>query len=118
MEFYHLLSYTKSLHEEFFCISKGEEMMSAQNFRLFLLQHQKVAPESVDDLLSGLLAKYEPLEAHVEAVANNGHLISWKGFRNMLTSEEFNIEKPEVRQVNHDMNRPLPEYYIASSHNT
>lgn len=118
MEFYHLLSYTKSLSEEFYCISKGEELMTASNFRLFLLQHQKVAPEVVDQLLGELLAKYEPLEAHVEAVAKNGHLISMKGFRNMLTSPEFDIERAEVKRVNQDMSRPLPEYYIASSHNT
>ena len=92
--------------------------MSLEAFRLFLLQHQKVNPDNVDHLIASLLERFEPLEAHKESVAKNGHHVSWKGFRNMLISEEFEVTKPETKKVHQDMNRPLPEYYIATSHNT
>lgn len=92
--------------------------MTREAFRLFLLQTQKVNPEKVDPLLNSLLERFEPLEAHKEAVAKNGHFVSWKGFRNMLISEEFEVTRAETKTVHQDMSRPLTEYYIASSHNT
>lgn len=118
IEFYHLISHTKCLNDEFACLTKGRGMLNVKRFQKFLLKRQKMDLAEVERASKALLAKYEPLEANRENVARLGHVLSCKGFRNLVNSPEFDIAHKYMEGVHQDMNRPLSDYFIATSHNT
>lgn len=58
--------------------------------------------------IAALFAKYSP----------NEPTMSVDGFTSFLLSQDNAVFLDQHSQVHHDMTRPLPEYYISSSHNT
>ena len=117
IEFYRLISYTRVLDKEFECLADGE-IMSMKKFKKFLVQSQKFDENTVEQLCNQLISKYEPFEANKEKVRKTGHVLSSKGFRNILLSPQFDIVLDHVQTVHQDMTRPLVDYYIATSHNS
>lgn len=83
------------------------------------VQRIDIPNNEIDSLCDELMKKYEPLEAYCGKIRSRiNRILSSKGFRNLLLSPECDIIVPNHNQINQDMNRPLTDYYIASSHNT
>ena len=78
----------------------------------------QIDAQESEKMCEQLLVKYEPLEANKENVLKTGHMLSSKGFRNIVLSPEFDIVRDHTRTVHHDMSRPLVDYFIATSHNS
>ncbi|KAJ6222450.1 hypothetical protein RDWZM_000995 [Blomia tropicalis] len=120
MEFYNLISYTKILDKEFKRIN-WKPYLDKRQFKRFLIGVQRIdiPNNEIDSLCDELMKKYEPLEAYCGKIRSRiNRILSSKGFRNLLLSPECDIIVPNHNQINQDMNRPLTDYYIASSHNT
>lgn len=90
--------------------------LSKDELKNLIKNTQKVDSKEADRISFDLIVKYEPMEANKSQVSE--HILSSKGFRNMVLSPEFDILHPLVRTVHHDMNRSLVDYFIATSHNT
>lgn len=60
-----------------------------------------------------------PLEAHAsDPSPSSRYRILLDGFTSFLLSSENNVMSDSSSKVTHDMTRPLPEYFVSSSHNT
>lgn len=82
----------------------SDDSMSGLAFARFLIDHQGLTSESA---AAALFQKYA-----------KGSVISYDGFRAFLTSHDNPATDSRDRQIYQDMTRPLPEYYLSSSHNT
>ncbi|XP_063236016.1 1-phosphatidylinositol 4,5-bisphosphate phosphodiesterase classes I and II [Bacillus rossius redtenbacheri] len=60
-----------------------------------------------------LIQQYEPNKYN----AQKGQL-SFDGFLHYLMSEDNPVMSPSMSELSHDMDQPLPHYFINSSHNT
>lgn len=76
------------------------------------------SPNATEAECLDLIAKFEPLEADNKFKTKKEHILTAKGFRNMLASSAFNIYPAHLQNVHQDMTRPLVDYYISTSHNT
>lgn len=85
-------------------------LMNRDQLGYFFKQEQN---EIVNPLDCDLIIQNMNRESHLTT-------ITVKQFRKFMCEdlEHFSLLKPECRRVNQQMNLPLSEYYIASSHNT
>ncbi|XP_022903409.1 1-phosphatidylinositol 4,5-bisphosphate phosphodiesterase classes I and II [Onthophagus taurus] len=60
-----------------------------------------------------IINQYEPNKSNVQK-----GLLSFDGFLRYLLSEDNNILSQTTYDLSHDMDQPLPHYFINSSHNT
>ncbi|KAH0480621.1 MAG: hypothetical protein KVP17_001807 [Porospora cf. gigantea B] len=88
----------------------AQRVMTAENYQQFLLEVQKTPPSSIPDAMKHLNGMGDPFR-------KNKNLTDW-GFSLLLTSEANSIIHPNKQFVYQEMNRPLHEYWVASSHNT
>lgn len=61
-----------------------------------------------------IIQKYEPDDA-----LRRHNLLGYNGFRRLLLSREWgHTMKQEYQQIRDNMNYPLHQYFVNSSHNT
>lgn len=110
--FYNLVSERAELNSLFHDFARGDASLSAYSLIKFLREEQEM--KNVDiDYAQTLIECYKLQKGHSDMRKMN--LLE---FQSMMNSPMFDILKEEHRQVNQDMNQPLSNYYISSSHNT
>uniref|UniRef100_A0A8C3JM79 Phosphoinositide phospholipase C n=1 Tax=Calidris pygmaea TaxID=425635 RepID=A0A8C3JM79_9CHAR len=77
------------------------------------LRKEQHETETCETLALEMILKHEPIEE-----VRKRRQMSFEGFIRYMNSEDCSIFKSEHRTVYQDMNQPLCDYYISSSHNT
>ncbi|OMJ29222.1 1-phosphatidylinositol 4,5-bisphosphate phosphodiesterase 1 [Smittium culicis] len=88
-------------------ISLTSDEIKAREFKEFIIKVQK---ENLDDLY--IQSLFDLYSSNPESMTNNEFLKYFKSAQNKIVYESGKSNKPI------DMDRPLNEYFIASSHNT
>ncbi|UYV79545.1 hypothetical protein LAZ67_17003070 [Cordylochernes scorpioides] len=145
VKFYHMLLQRPELEEIFkkFSINNAT-IMGPEELLKFLVNEQKLGcvvqmtDATIEDC-QRLIEQFEPQENQVElqgamSPQDGGALFTHNsynlrvclcvslmfapGFSDMLASDAFSIFRKEHKQVCQDMEQPLNNYFVASSHNT
>ncbi|NXD80803.1 PLCZ1 phosphodiesterase, partial [Halcyon senegalensis] len=77
------------------------------------LRKEQYETDASEETAFGIILKYEPIEE-----VKKRRQMSFEGFIRYMSSEECSIFKNDHRNVYQDMNQPLCDYFISSSHNT
>ncbi|CEL96594.1 unnamed protein product [Vitrella brassicaformis CCMP3155] len=85
-------------------------VVTEEGYRRFLVDVQQTAEEDIDTELKGMRSLQEPF------IKDGG--LNAIGFSKLLSSYHNSLFHPAKRKVYQSMDRPLNEYWIASSHNT
>uniref|UniRef100_A0A8C2LAF9 Phosphoinositide phospholipase C n=1 Tax=Cricetulus griseus TaxID=10029 RepID=A0A8C2LAF9_CRIGR len=109
---YRRIAYREEITEIFNTYSENRKTLSEENLTEFLTQEQYELDIN-DSLSSKIIQKYEP----IDEVKNEGKM-SFEGFSRYMSSPECLIFKEECKTVYQDMDQPLNDYFISSSHNT
>ncbi|XP_052438986.1 1-phosphatidylinositol 4,5-bisphosphate phosphodiesterase eta-1 isoform X1 [Carassius gibelio] len=110
--FYKMMSLRRDLYLLLMCFSEKKDHLTAEELGNFLRVEQKmsnVTPEYCLDIIN----KFEVSEENKQ----NG-VLGIEGFTNYMRSPVCDVFNPQHNEVNQDMDQPLCNYYIASSHNT
>ncbi|CED84915.1 Phosphoinositide-specific phospholipase C [Phaffia rhodozyma] len=90
--------------------------LDEQGFRRFLREEQKVdLPPSE---ITTLFLRYAAEIPADSTSTTNQPLILLEGLTSFLLSSDNSVMSDSSSKVSHDMTRPLPEYFVSSSHNT
>ncbi|XP_006888547.1 PREDICTED: 1-phosphatidylinositol 4,5-bisphosphate phosphodiesterase zeta-1 [Elephantulus edwardii] len=98
--------------EIFNTYSPNRRILFERDLIEFLTQEQCV-DKMVRIIASEIIEKYEPIEE-----VKKHHQMSVEGFTRYMDSSECLVFKNECKHVYQDMNHPLCDYFISSSHNT
>ncbi|XP_044137439.1 1-phosphatidylinositol 4,5-bisphosphate phosphodiesterase zeta-1 [Bufo gargarizans] len=93
-------------------LSKDQRALSSEKL-LDFLQNDLCEPDTDEDAVRQLIGKHELM---LEARRDN--YMTLEGFVRFMNSEDNYILRRKHRQVYQDMNQPLTNYYISTSHNT
>ncbi|RXN09920.1 1-phosphatidylinositol 4,5-bisphosphate phosphodiesterase eta-1-like protein [Labeo rohita] len=110
--FYKMMSLRRDLYLLLMCFSEKKDHLTAEELGNFLRVEQKmsnVTPEYCMDIIN----KFEVSEENKQ----NG-VLGIEGFTNYMRSPVCDVFNPQHNEVNQDMDQPLCNYFIASSHNT
>ncbi|XP_067246733.1 1-phosphatidylinositol 4,5-bisphosphate phosphodiesterase eta-1 [Chanodichthys erythropterus] len=110
--FYKMMSLRRDLFLLLMCFSEKKDHLTAEELGNFLRVEQKmsnVTPEYCLDIIN----KFELSEENKQ----NG-VLGIEGFTNYMRSPVCDVFNPQHNEVNQDMDQPLCNYFIASSHNT
>ncbi|XP_030335044.1 1-phosphatidylinositol 4,5-bisphosphate phosphodiesterase zeta-1 [Strigops habroptila] len=77
------------------------------------LKKEQYETENCETTALEIILKYEPIEE-----VRKRRQLSFEGFIRYMDSEECSVFKSHHRTVYQDMNYPLCDYFISSSHNT
>ncbi|XP_040918085.1 1-phosphatidylinositol 4,5-bisphosphate phosphodiesterase eta-2a isoform X2 [Toxotes jaculatrix] len=110
--FYKMMSTRRDLYLLMLTYSNHKDHLNTDDLARFLETEQKMTKVTKDHCLE-IINKFEPCsENQKEAV------LGIDGFTNYMRSPAGDIFNPEHYNVIQDMNQPLCNYFIASSHNT
>ncbi|XP_051564765.1 1-phosphatidylinositol 4,5-bisphosphate phosphodiesterase delta-4-like isoform X2 [Myxocyprinus asiaticus] len=112
VEFYKMLTQRNEVLELFQEYSSDGQSLSQCDLEEFLREEQLEGEGSYEHALQ-LIEHYEPSDT-----ARRNHSMSIDGFLMYLTSPEGSIFSTDRQGLFQDMNQPLAQYYISSSHNT
>ncbi|XP_016353920.1 1-phosphatidylinositol 4,5-bisphosphate phosphodiesterase eta-1-like [Sinocyclocheilus anshuiensis] len=110
--FYKMMSLRRDLYLLLMCFSEKKDHLTTEELGNFLCMEQKmfnVTPEYCLDIIN----KFEVSEENKQ----NG-VLGIEGFTNYMRSPVCDVFNPQHNEVNQDMDQPLCNYFIASSHNT
>uniref|UniRef100_A0A672MVI0 Phosphoinositide phospholipase C n=1 Tax=Sinocyclocheilus grahami TaxID=75366 RepID=A0A672MVI0_SINGR len=110
--FYKMMSLRRDLYLLLMCFSEKKDHLTAEELGNFLRVEQKmsnVTPEHCADIIN----KFEVSEENKQ----NG-VLGIEGFTSYMRSPVCDVFNPQHNEVNQDMDQPLCNYFIASSHNT
>uniref|UniRef100_A0A8C1GF74 Phosphoinositide phospholipase C n=1 Tax=Cyprinus carpio TaxID=7962 RepID=A0A8C1GF74_CYPCA len=110
--FYKMMSLRRDLYLLLMCFSEKKDHLTAEELGNFLRVEQKmsnVTPEHCVDIIN----KFEVAEENKQ----NG-VLGIEGFTSYMRSPVCDVFNPQHNDVNQDMDQPLCNYFIASSHNT
>ncbi|XP_067275199.1 1-phosphatidylinositol 4,5-bisphosphate phosphodiesterase eta-1 isoform X2 [Pseudorasbora parva] len=110
--FYKMMSLRRDLFLLLMCFSEKKDHLTAEELGNFLRVEQKmsnVTPEQCLDIIN----KFEVSEENKQ----NG-VLGIEGFTNYMRSPVCDVFNPQHNEINQDMDQPLCNYFIASSHNT
>lgn len=111
LQFYNLVSERSELVKLFHDYARGDTYISASSLAKFLREEQEM--KNVDlDYAQTLIERFKLQKGHAK------ERMTLSEFQTMMNSSLFDILKEEHSQVNQDMDQPLSNYYISSSHNT
>ncbi|NXJ59671.1 PLCZ1 phosphodiesterase, partial [Rostratula benghalensis] len=80
---------------------------------IHFLRKEQYETETCEMMALEIILKHEPIEE-----VRKRRQMSFEGFIRYMNSEDCSIFKSEHRTVYQDMNYPLCDYFISSSHNT
>ncbi|XP_068453110.1 1-phosphatidylinositol 4,5-bisphosphate phosphodiesterase eta-2a isoform X2 [Clinocottus analis] len=110
--FYKMMSTRRDLYLLMLTYSNHKDHLDTDDLARFLETEQKMTKVTKDHCLE-IINKFEPCsENQKEGV------LGIDGITNYMRSPAGDIFNPEHYNVNQDMNQPLCNYFIASSHNT
>ncbi|XP_060239358.1 1-phosphatidylinositol 4,5-bisphosphate phosphodiesterase zeta-1 [Meriones unguiculatus] len=109
---YRSITYREEILEIFNTYSKNRKILSEKNLTEFLTQEQYEVIEN-HSLSTEIIKKYEPIDE-----VKNEQQMSFEGFVRYMFSSNCLIFKEDCKAVYQDMNQPLKDYFISSSHNT
>ncbi|XP_010130698.1 PREDICTED: 1-phosphatidylinositol 4,5-bisphosphate phosphodiesterase zeta-1-like, partial [Buceros rhinoceros silvestris] len=109
---YRAIVHRLEFQELFRAYSINGKILSHSEFSEFLRREQGETEDCEKSALESIL-KYEPIEE-----VKKRRQMSFEGFIRYLNSEDCSIFKKHQRSVYQDMNQPLCDYFISSSHNT
>ncbi|CAL8353161.1 unnamed protein product [Lota lota] len=110
--FYKMMSLRRDLFLLMMAYSDRKDHLTAEELAVFLRNEQKmttVTPEYCADIID----KFEESSDYKQK-----GLLGIEGFTSFMRSPACDVFNPLHREVNQDMEQPLCNYYIASSHNT
>ncbi|KAL1775653.1 1-phosphatidylinositol 4,5-bisphosphate phosphodiesterase zeta-1 isoform X2 [Sigmodon hispidus] len=109
---YRCIAHREEIIEIFNTYSENRKILSENNLTEFLTQEQYEL--KIDYSISAeIIQKYEPIDE-----MKNKRQMSYEGFARYIFSPECLLFKEECKTVYQDMNQPLNDYFISSSHNT
>ncbi|NXI56749.1 PLCZ1 phosphodiesterase, partial [Chloroceryle aenea] len=109
---YRTLVHRAEFLELFSAYSPNGKILADTDLIEFLREEQYESDASEKNA-SEIILKYEPIEE-----VKKRRQMSLEGFIRYMSSEECSIFKNDHRTVYQDMNQPLCDYFISSSHNT
>uniref|UniRef100_A0A3Q3QR24 Phosphoinositide phospholipase C n=1 Tax=Monopterus albus TaxID=43700 RepID=A0A3Q3QR24_MONAL len=110
--FYKMMSLRRDLFLLMMAYSERKDHLTAEELANFLHTEQKIAsvtPEYVAEIID----KFEVSEENKQ-----GGVMGIEAFTSFMRSPTCDIFNPLHHEVNQDMEQPLCNYFIASSHNT
>ncbi|XP_066541402.1 1-phosphatidylinositol 4,5-bisphosphate phosphodiesterase eta-1 [Hoplias malabaricus] len=110
--FYKMMSMRRDLFLLLMCFSEKKDHLTAEELGNFLRVEQKVSNVTTEYCLE-IIDKFEVSEENKQ----NG-ILGIEGFTNFMRSPACDVFNPLHNEVNQDMDQPLCNYFIASSHNT
>uniref|UniRef100_A0A8C8AC38 Phosphoinositide phospholipase C n=1 Tax=Otus sunia TaxID=257818 RepID=A0A8C8AC38_9STRI len=109
---YRALVHRSEFRELFCAYSPNCKILSATDLSEFLRREQ-YETEADETTALEIILKYEPIEE-----VRKRRQMSFEGFVRYMSSEDSSIFKNDHKTVYQDMNHPLCDYFISSSHNT
>ncbi|XP_048814712.1 1-phosphatidylinositol 4,5-bisphosphate phosphodiesterase zeta-1 [Lagopus muta] len=109
---YRAIVHRNEFHELFCAYSQNHKCLADTELTEFLKKEQFKTEDAETTALEVIL-KYEPIDE-----VRKRRQLSFEGFIRYMSSEDCIIFKKEHRTVYQDMNHPLCDYFISSSHNT
>ncbi|KRZ70061.1 1-phosphatidylinositol 4,5-bisphosphate phosphodiesterase delta-3-A, partial [Trichinella papuae] len=111
--FFHFLTDRPDLRDLIRQLSEfHEEFFTVEDLKNFLTNIQQLSAITLSHCRQ-LIRRYEPEPENQKSLK-----LSFHGLRRLLLSEAGNIVKPEHRVIYQNMEQPLTNYYIYSTHNT
>nr|XP_034356208.1 1-phosphatidylinositol 4,5-bisphosphate phosphodiesterase eta-1 isoform X1 [Arvicanthis niloticus] len=110
--FYKMMSLRRDLYLLLLSYSDKKDHLTVEELAQFLKVEQKMSNVTLDYCLD-IIKKFEVSE---ENKAKN--VLGIEGFTNFMRSPACDVFNPLHHEVYQDMDQPLCNYYIASSHNT
>uniref|UniRef100_UPI0037E8721B 1-phosphatidylinositol 4,5-bisphosphate phosphodiesterase eta-2a n=1 Tax=Semicossyphus pulcher TaxID=241346 RepID=UPI0037E8721B len=110
--FYKMMSTRRDLYLLMLTYSNHKDHMDADDLVRFMETEQKMTKVSKEHCLE-VINKFEPCSENQKQ-----GVLGIDGFTNYMRSPAGDIFNPEHYNVNQEMNQPLCNYFIASSHNT
>ncbi|NXY22257.1 PLCZ1 phosphodiesterase, partial [Atrichornis clamosus] len=111
-EIYRAIVHRPEFHELFRNYSADGKILPEPQLIKFLVKEQLQADADETTALE-IIMKYEPIDE-----VRRKRQLSFEGFIRYLNSDECSIFKSQHRTIYQDMNQPLCDYFISSSHNT
>ncbi|XP_056278301.1 1-phosphatidylinositol 4,5-bisphosphate phosphodiesterase eta-2a isoform X1 [Pseudoliparis swirei] len=110
--FYKMMSTRRDLYLLMLTYSNHKDHLNTDDLARFLETEQKMTKVTKDHCLE-IINKFEPCSENQKE-----EVLGIDGITNYTRSPAGDIFNPEHYEVNQDMNQPLCNYFIASSHNT
>uniref|UniRef100_A0A3Q2DHL1 Phosphoinositide phospholipase C n=1 Tax=Cyprinodon variegatus TaxID=28743 RepID=A0A3Q2DHL1_CYPVA len=110
--FYKMMSTRRDLYLLMLTYSNHKDHLDTDDLTRFLVTEQKMTTVTKDHCLE-IINKFEPCSENQKQ-----GVLGIDGFTNYMRSPAGDIFNPEHYNVSQDMNQPLCNYFIASSHNT
>ncbi|NXR43703.1 PLCZ1 phosphodiesterase, partial [Hippolais icterina] len=109
---YQALVHRPEFQELFKAYSTDGKILPNGQLLKFLVKEQ-FQTEANETTALEIIMKYEPIDE-----VRSKRMMSFEGFVRYMNSDECSIFKSQHRTIYQDMNQPLCDYFISSSHNT
>ncbi|NWS94031.1 PLCZ1 phosphodiesterase, partial [Mionectes macconnelli] len=109
---YRAIMHRSEFQELFRAYSPDGKILPDSQLIKFLVKEQ-FHTEATETTAFELISKYEPIDE-----VRKKKQMSFEGFIRYMNSEECSIFKTQHKTIYQDMNHPLCDYFISSSHNT
>ncbi|KAH0624094.1 hypothetical protein JD844_007456 [Phrynosoma platyrhinos] len=110
--FYKMMSLRRDLYLLLLSYSDKKDHLTVEEFAQFLKVEQKMSNVTTEYCLD-IMRKFEVSEEN-----KRQNVLGIEGFTNFMRSPACDVFNPLHSEVHQDMDQPLCNYYIASSHNT
>ncbi|XP_039186561.1 1-phosphatidylinositol 4,5-bisphosphate phosphodiesterase eta-1 isoform X1 [Crotalus tigris] len=110
--FYKMMSLRRDLYLLLLSYSDKKDHLTVEDFTQFLKIEQKMNNVTTEYCLD-IIRKFEVSEEN-----KNQNVLGIEGFTNFMCSPACDVFNPLHNEVHQDMEQPLCNYFIASSHNT
>ncbi|XP_066476730.1 1-phosphatidylinositol 4,5-bisphosphate phosphodiesterase eta-1 [Tiliqua scincoides] len=110
--FYKMMSLRRDLYLLLLSYSDKKDHLTVEEFAQFLKVEQKMNNVTTEYCLD-IIKKFEVSEEN-----KTQNVLGIEGFTNFMRSPACDVFNPLHSEVHQDMDQPLCNYYIASSHNT
>ncbi|KAJ7324639.1 hypothetical protein JRQ81_017659 [Phrynocephalus forsythii] len=110
--FYKMMSLRRDLYLLLLSYSDKKDHLTAEDLAQFLKVEQKMNNVTTEYCLD-IIRKFEVSEEN-----KNQNVLGIEGFTNFMRSPTCDVFNPLHSEVHQDMDQPLCNYFIASSHNT
>ncbi|XP_060098352.1 1-phosphatidylinositol 4,5-bisphosphate phosphodiesterase eta-1 [Heteronotia binoei] len=110
--FYKMMSLRRDLYLLLLSYSDKKDHLTIEEFAQFLRVEQKMSNVTTEYCLD-IIRKFEVSEEN-----KSQNVLGIEGFTNFMRSPACDVFNPLHSEVHQDMDQPLCNYYIASSHNT